>query len=167
MGPNGVACREGAPEHPWIERDPNDAPAESSAPCPLCAGDGGEVLWRGDYCRVVLPAEPQWPGLCRVVAGGHAAEMSDLSAPARAAVWAALHATEQVIRERLRPDKVNLASLGNRVEHVHWHLVPRWRDDACFPGSPWSPPLRTAPVRRLPRDFAAVARRLLAAALGG
>jgi len=38
----------------------------------------------------------------------------------------------------MAPDKVNLASLGNMVSHLHWHVVGRWRDDAFFPASIWS-----------------------------
>ncbi|HXN14887.1 MAG TPA: HIT domain-containing protein, partial [Usitatibacter sp.] len=40
------------------------------------------------------------------------------------------------------PDKMNLASLGNMVAHVHWHVVPRYRDDRHFPKPIWSTPQR-------------------------
>jgi diadenosine tetraphosphate (Ap4A) HIT family hydrolase len=36
------------------------------------------------------------------------------------------------------PDKVNIAALGNMVPHIHWHVIPRYKDDAFFPGSAWS-----------------------------
>jgi len=35
-------------------------------------------------------------------------------------------------------DKMNLASLGNQTPHVHWHVVPRFRDDRHFPGPIWA-----------------------------
>ena len=38
----------------------------------------------------------------------------------------------------MRPDKVNLASLGNMVPHLHWHVIPRWKNDPWFPDSVWS-----------------------------
>jgi diadenosine tetraphosphate (Ap4A) HIT family hydrolase len=39
-------------------------------------------------------------------------------------------------------DKMNLASLGNQTPHVHWHVVPRFRDDRHFPGPIWATPKR-------------------------
>jgi diadenosine tetraphosphate (Ap4A) HIT family hydrolase len=38
----------------------------------------------------------------------------------------------------MHPDKVNIATLGNMVPHIHWHVIPRYKDDAFFPGSAWS-----------------------------
>jgi diadenosine tetraphosphate (Ap4A) HIT family hydrolase len=46
------------------------------------------------------------------------------------------------VRNQLRPDKVNLASLGNVVPHLHWHVIPRFRDDAHFPNPIWGTSLR-------------------------
>lgn len=50
----------------------------------------------------------------------------------------AVFCAEQALRSVLAPDKINLASLGNQVAHVHWHVVARWRDDRHFPDSIWS-----------------------------
>ena len=44
---------------------------------------------------------------------------------------------EQAIRELFKPDKINLASFGNMVPHVHWHIIPRWQDDRHFPEPIW------------------------------
>ena len=38
-------------------------------------------------------------------------------------------------RDACEPDKMNLASLGNMTPHVHWHVIPRFRDDRHFPGA--------------------------------
>ena len=38
----------------------------------------------------------------------------------------------------MQPDKVNLASLGNVVPHIHWHVIPRYVNDRSFPDSVWS-----------------------------
>lgn len=65
-------------------------------------------------------------------------EMTDLSAPERARLMNAVFATEAVLREVLAPDKVNLASLGNVVPHLHWHVIPRYRDDPHFPSPIWA-----------------------------
>jgi len=107
--------------------------------CPLCASDGGQLVWRDERLRVVLPDEPDYPGFTRVVWHAHVAEMTDLPAADREALMRAVWAVEAAQREALAPDKVNLASFGNMVAHLHWHVVPRWRDDRNFPESVWGP----------------------------
>lgn len=106
--------------------------------CPLCAEPGGEVLWRDDFCRVVLANEPDYPGFCRVILNTHVMEMSDLEDAARGRLMAVVWATEAALRELLRPHKINLASLGNVVPHLHWHVIPRFADDAHFPDPVWA-----------------------------
>jgi len=46
------------------------------------------------------------------------------------------------VSETMQPDKMNLASLGNMTPHVHWHVVPRFRDDRHFPNPIWAVPQR-------------------------
>ena len=49
---------------------------------------------------------------------------------------------EAAVREIVQPDKINLASLGNVVPHLHWHVIPRWQDDVNFPDVIWAAPRR-------------------------
>ena len=55
----------------------------------------------------------------------------------------AVYATESILRDLLRPDKINLASLGNVVPHLHWHVIPRWKNDSHFPDPIWANIKRT------------------------
>ena len=110
--------------------------------CPLCTGPGGRILWRDNFCRVVLADEPDYPAFCRVILNTHVKEMSDLDALSRSRLMAVVFAVELSLRELLDPDKINLASLGNVVPHVHWHVIPRFGDDAHFPDPIWTQPKR-------------------------
>lgn len=115
--------------------------------CPLCSGDGGDVVWRGASARVVLAPEPLFPGFTRVILTEHHAEMSDLDAARRAELMALVNCVEEAQRALLRPDKINLAALGNVVPHLHWHVIPRWRDDSHFPAPVWSAAQRDGAAR--------------------
>jgi diadenosine tetraphosphate (Ap4A) HIT family hydrolase len=126
------------------------ATAEAAGRCELCASDGGEVLWQDEFCRVVSVADPDYPGFCRVVLRRHVREMTDLAPEERARLMHAVFATESALRELMRPDKVNLASLGNMTQHLHWHVIPRFRDDRHFPQPVWTQPARTRPPRAAP-----------------
>ena len=110
--------------------------------CEFCESPGGAVIWRGPLCRVVRVDEPDYPGFCRVILERHATEMTQLPPEERLALMQVVFAVEEAIRETMRPDKVNVASLGNMTPHVHWHVIPRYRDDRHFPAPVWAAPQR-------------------------
>lgn len=118
--------------------------AERSDFCELCTTTGGTLAWKGALCRVVIVDDPDYPGFCRVILNRHAAEMTDLTTDEQQELMRIVFVVETVVREVVKPEKINLASLGNMVPHVHWHVIPRWREDRCFPNPIWAPPSRTA-----------------------
>lgn len=126
--------------------------------CELCEGEGGELLWRDAQCRVVHVHEPGYPGFCRAIWNAHVAEMTELSASERAHFMRVVFELEAGLREWLRPDKINLASLGNVTPHLHWHVIPRFRSDPHFPNPIWGVRLRE-PDTAL-RDLAPIKRAL-------
>ncbi len=93
-------------------------------------------------------------GFCRVVWNTHVPEFTDLDDAARTHVMRVVAGVENGLRVLLAPDKVNLASLGNLVPHLHWHVIPRYRDDSHYPEPIWAAPRREGVVRALPHDFA-------------
>ncbi len=113
--------------------------------CPLCGTPGGEVLWQDDFCRIVLADEPDYPGFLRVILNAHIKEMSDLPAAGQQRLMGVVLAAETALRDVMQPDKVNLASLGNVVPHLHWHVIPRFADDPHFPNPVWGEKKRDTP----------------------
>lgn len=109
------------------------------------------MIWRGADFRLIRADDALLPALYRVVWNAHVAEFSDLSALQRLSCMDAVVLTEQTLRAVLQPDKINLASLGNVVPHVHWHVVARWRWDAYWPQSAWSEVQRLADEPHLVR----------------
>ncbi|TMS57283.1 HIT family protein [Imbroritus primus] len=115
--------------------------------CELCEQDGGEVIWRHPLARVILVEEEHFPGFCRVVWNDHVAEIGDLSDEDRDWLMRVVVTVERAIREVLQPQKVNIASLGNLVPHIHWHVIPRDPWDSYFPDPPWGKtPRRNADI---------------------
>lgn len=106
--------------------------------CPLCQTDGEDILFSNALYRIVAVNDPAWPGFCRVILNRHAAEMTDLPIEDRSAIMKAVCVTETILRDLMHPDKINLASLGNVVPHVHWHIIPRWKEDSHFPDPIWA-----------------------------
>ena len=108
-----------------------------AAPCELCTQAGGEVLWRDDKCRVVLVADPDYAGYCRVIWQAHIKEMTDLADADQLHCMRVVLAVERALRKVMKPHKINLAEFGNLTPHLHWHLIPRDVHDAHFPNSIW------------------------------
>lgn len=117
--------------------------------CPLCQPTPHQVLWQDDFCRVVLLCDVDYPAYCRVELLAHVKEMSDLPPPPRARMMKVVFAVETAIREVIQPDKINLASLGNKTPHLHWHIVPRFENDKHFPNAHWGEAVRAGAPRTL------------------
>lgn len=128
-----------------MKRDPRGTESTGKVRCPLCqprpddspqwlrvAGLSVSTLYldrnqtyRG-HCQLVF--DPRHvEGLEQLEAGEYARFMADLGLAARA------------IAVAMQPARVNYASLGNVVPHVHWHIVPRYRTDPR-----WGAPIYTS-----------------------
>ena len=128
--------------------------------CELCDSVGGKLLWQDSRLRVVYVDEPGYIGYCRVIWNSHVAEMTDLDVTSRAHCMRVVLTVESLLRELLKPDKINLVSLGNFTPHVHWHVIARLRDDAHFPQTIWGTRQREAPTP--PANTADLPQRLTA-----
>ena len=117
-----------------------------AAACPLCEADGGQLVWRGDQLRVIRADEPGFPAFYRVVWNAHMAEFSDLNALERAHCMDVVVQVEQALRAHLQPTKINLATLGNMVAHLHWHVIARFDWDSHFPAPVWAGAVRERAV---------------------
>ena len=117
--------------------------------CPLCETDGGSLVFKNEQLRVIQAAEAGFPAFYRVVWNAHVAEFSDLSLDDRNTCMTVVVTVEQVLREHLKPTKVNLAALGNMVPHLHWHVIARFDWDSHFPGSVWTTQQRVLDTDKL------------------
>ncbi len=120
--------------------------------CPLCSASDESVVWSDGSCRVIRVEDADYPGYCRVIWNAHVVEMTDLEARQRDRLLAVVLATETALRRLMEPDKINLASFGNVVAHLHWHVIPRFRDDRHFPEPVWGTARRTGARHDAPSD---------------
>ena len=116
--------------------------------CPLCAEDGGALVWRGERLRVIRAQEVGFPAFYRVVWNAHVAEFSDLAAADRVHCIEVVTLVEQALRQHLAPTKVNIAALGNMVPHLHWHVIARFDWDSHFPAPVWAAAQRPSPAEQ-------------------
>ncbi|HEV8644356.1 MAG TPA: HIT family protein [Burkholderiales bacterium] len=147
---------------------PNNSVTESlnhpRSKCALCAQAGGEVLWDDGFARVVLIGDADHPAYCRVILNAHKKEMTDLAEAERVRLMKIVFVVERALRDLLEPEKVNLASFGNMVPHLHWHIIPRFADDPHFPNPVFGARQRDG-ARPLPAGFVRSMRQRLSGLL--
>jgi diadenosine tetraphosphate (Ap4A) HIT family hydrolase len=110
----------------------------TTSTCPLCADIGGTLVFKNQHFRIILADDtPDYPIIVRIIWQEHHAELTDLTPDARNILMNAVWTVETSLHSQLQPDKINLASLGNIVPHIHWHLIPRFKNDPHFPAPIW------------------------------
>ena len=125
---------------------PFDAPRAKS-------NDHWEIVAPLEVSTLYLATNQTYRGQCLLILDlRHATRADELSAKEWAAFCADLHRAEAAIARTVRPDHMNIAALGNVVPHLHWHIVPRYRNDPRW-GSPiWPTNLADMPDKRLPAN---------------
>lgn len=96
------------------------------------------VLARGKTCFAVLNTFPYNCGHAMVIPYRQVADLTDLTAEESLESIQLLQRMEQAMRRCLRPEGFNIGLNLGRVagagiiEHLHWHIVPRWNGDTNF-----------------------------------
>jgi diadenosine tetraphosphate (Ap4A) HIT family hydrolase len=97
-----------------------------------------------------LTKNQTYRGQCQLIFDPrHVARLDQLTYDEWASLASDLYVANRAIVHVLRPDHVNIESLGNVVPHLHWHIVPRYRDDPQWGAPIWQHPLESMPDRRL------------------
>ena len=106
--------------------------------CQFCALlddlTAAHVVTTDPHCVAVLDAAPAAPGHTLVLPRRHVEAIWDLDDETAAGLIRTVRGAAQLLRERLGPDGLtvrqnNGAASGQRIGHLHVHLVPRWTDD--------------------------------------
>ncbi len=106
------------------------------------------MVAQGTQWRVIHAEEAGFPAFYRVVWAAHVAEFSDLSDDDRTECMRVVVAVERALRDALAPAKVNVATLGNMVPHLHWHVIARFDWDSHFPSPVWAEARRARDMAR-------------------
>ncbi|MCD6654177.1 MAG: HIT family protein [Sulfurovum sp.] len=76
-------------------------------------------------------------------------EMSEVPQEIKNEIYRLLDIIEREMIAYYAPDKINIASFGNYLPHVHWHIMTRFAQDSYFPEPMWGTKQREA-VLQLP-----------------
>lgn len=88
------------------------------------------------YSKVYLNRDQKHKGRCIVMLKGHKTEYFQITPEENAGYFAELAKVAKAIYDLYHPDKLNYATYGDGVPHVHVHVVPKYKDGLNW-GSPF------------------------------
>ena len=101
--------------------------------CGYCAGGEPLAAFGIKICdlsvsQLILFKEQSHPGRCIVAYKDHVSELVDISEEDRNAFFADVARVARAIHAAFHPDKINYGAYGDTGCHLHFHLVPKYRD---------------------------------------
>jgi ATP adenylyltransferase len=105
---------------------------------PLEADRTANILERGPSCYLVLNAYPYNSGHVMAVPYTHLSSLAGLELATADELTRMLRRAETAIRQAYKPHALNMGlNLGEAagagvVDHLHWHVVPRWNGDTNY-----------------------------------
>ena len=138
-------------------------PADPYALHPRLAADSHPVANLA-LCELRLIDDANYPWLVLVPRAPDARELIDLDGQQRALLVEEIACCEQLLLDAFRPDKLNVAALGNMVPQLHVHVIARFAQDPAWPApvwgrvaaKPYAPEALVACVRTLQSGLAAL-----------
>ncbi len=64
-------------------------------------------------------------------------ELYELDTTTQTQIFSAINKISDVINSEFKPDKLNVAAIGNIVIQMHIHIIARYKTDAYWPGVVW------------------------------
>ena len=78
---------------------------------------------------VILFKEQSHRGRVIVACKKHVDDITGLSREERVQFMEDVNHTAEVLHELFHPDKINFGAYGDKMHHLHVHLVPKYKDD--------------------------------------
>ncbi|MEO1939786.1 HIT family protein [Candidatus Thioglobus sp.] len=74
-------------------------------------------------------------------------EFSECTLAEKTEIFRIIDITEKSMLEYFKADKINIASFGNLLPHVHWHVMARFEGDSYFPEPMWGTQQRKSSLK--------------------
>ena len=88
-----------------------------------------------EQSKVYLFKEQSHKGRVIVAHKKHVSEMTELTPEERAAYFEEINHVAEALHKAFSPDKVNYGAYGDTGCHLHFHLVPKYKDEFEWGGT--------------------------------
>lgn len=80
--------------------------------------------------KVYLFKEQSHKGRCIVAHKKHVSEMVELTAEERSKYFEEINKVATALHKAFSPNKINYGAYGDTGHHLHFHLVPKYKDES-------------------------------------
>ena len=138
--------------------------AEECIFCQIVAGEAeASIAYEDDATMAFMDVGQFHAGHALVVPRSHIRDIYGLDEKTGSALMAAISRVAEGVRDAFQPDGINIwqsnGAPWQEVFHLHFHVLPRWREDGLLR---FTPPSRNQPTRPELDDQAAKIRAALA-----
>jgi len=103
------------------------------------------IIYQNNLIRVEIE-EFEIPWL-KIFTQENIKEFSQCNKELRLNILETLDIIEKIMIEEFNPTKINIASFGNYVPHVHFHIQARFENDSFFPEPTWGKKQRDSDIK--------------------
>lgn len=82
-----------------------------------------------EHSMVFVFKEQSHRGRCIVASKSHVSELVDLSEEERNGYFSDIAKVARAMHKAFSPDKINYGAYGDTGKHLHFHLVPKYKDE--------------------------------------
>lgn len=94
-----------------------------------------EIIFENKFIRIEIEqSEIPW---LKIFSQNNFKEFSQCDKQTKEQILNALDVIEKEMLIYFKPEKINIASFGNYVPHVHFHIMARFKEDSYFPEPMW------------------------------
>ena len=110
----------------------------TSKPCPFCSLPASRVIGQNEHAVWIRDGFPVSPGHSLVIPKRHVGSFFEVSGEERAALLELLDPAKTAVATEFHPDGLNIGindgpAAGQTVQHLHIHLIPRFKGDLPDP----------------------------------
>lgn len=87
-----------------------------------------------EVSQLFLFKEQSYMGRCNVVYKDHTVEFHELTDEQRDAFMRDVAVTAKAIQKAFNPSKINYGAYADTISHLHFHVVPKYKDGYGFGG---------------------------------
>ena len=102
--------------------------------CFLCQDNEHLLIKEYEHWSVLIHTNQYYLGRCSVALEKHITDAADTSIAEEMEFWRIRRKLRDALQRTFHPDRINYSSLGNIVEHVHYHIIPRYKGKREFMG---------------------------------
>ncbi|MBU9713686.1 HIT family protein [Evansella tamaricis] len=107
--------------------------------CPMCLYPRKDFLIAElSVSKLYLSPNQRWLGYVYAVFNDHKTDLHQLNLADNVRFYEDAMTALKAVNKAFHPEKMNIDNLGNKIPHLHWHIIPRYAGDENWRNPTWA-----------------------------